>query len=60
MALAQAIVAMRKLHIAWLVGLYVVVFFALPQLMAVVAIIGLADTWFDFRRRLAGPTGQQQ
>lgn len=60
MALAHAIVAMRKLHIAWLVGLYVVVFFALPQLMAVVAIIGLADTWFDFRRRLAGPTGQQQ
>jgi len=54
MAMAHAVVAMRKLHIAWLVGLYVVVFFALPQLMAVVAIIGLADTWFDFRRRLAG------
>lgn len=60
MAIAHAIVAMRKLHIAWLVGLYVMVFFALPQLMAVVAMIGLADTWLDLRRRLAGQTGQQQ
>lgn len=56
MAMVHAIVAMKKLHMAWLVALYVI-FFALPQLMVAVAIMGLADTWFDFRRRLAGPSG---
>jgi hypothetical protein len=54
-ALVHAIVAMRNMHIAWLVGMYVLVFFALPQLMLVLAAVGYADTWADFRRRLAKP-----
>lgn len=53
MAVAHAIVARRRLHKAWLVGLYIVVFFLLPQLMLVVAGAGLIDTWADFRHRLA-------
>jgi hypothetical protein len=59
LAMAHAVVAIRNMHMAWLVGLYVIVFFALPQLMAVLALMGLADTWFDFRRRLAKPSGPQ-
>ncbi len=51
LALIHAIVAHRKLHVAWLVGLYVVTFFVMPHLMAVIALLGLADTWIDFRRR---------
>lgn len=52
LALLHAIVAQRKLHIAWLVVLYLVMLFVLPQLMVLVALMGLVDTWADFRRRL--------
>jgi len=48
-AIVHAIVEMRKLHWAWLIGLYVLVFF-MPQF---VAITGYIDTWLDFRKRVA-------
>ncbi|NOX77082.1 MAG: DUF2232 domain-containing protein [Gammaproteobacteria bacterium] len=51
LALIHAIVALRKLHVAWLVSLYVVTFFVMPHLLALMALVGLADTWIDFRRR---------
>jgi len=54
LALAHAIVAMRQMHVAWLIALYIVAFVVLPQLMLVVAAVGLLDTWVDFRSRLAG------
>jgi len=54
LALAHAVVAMKKLHIAWLVGLYILAFVVLPQLMLAVAAVGLLDTWVDLRQRLAG------
>lgn len=57
LALIHAIVARRQLHKAWLIVLYLVMLFVLPQLMALVAVLGLVDTWADFRRRI-GP--QQQ
>lgn len=53
LALIHAIVAKRKLHMAWLVGVYVVVFFVLPQLLALIAVLGLVDSWADFRKRVA-------
>jgi len=52
LALMHAIVAQRHLHIAWLVVMYLVVMFVLPQLLVLVAVTGLVDTWVDFRRRL--------
>jgi hypothetical protein len=52
LAVLHAIVAQRKLHIAWLVVVYLVMLFVLPQLMVLVAVVGLVDTWADFRRRL--------
>ena len=52
LAMLHAIVAQRKLHIAWLVVLYLVMLFVLPQLVVLVAVLGLVDTWADFRRRL--------
>jgi hypothetical protein len=55
LAVTHAIVARRQLHVAWLVVLYLVMLFVLPQLMALVAVLGLIDTWVDFRRRI-GPT----
>jgi hypothetical protein len=53
LALVHAVVDQRELHKAWLVVLYLVMLFVLPQLMVLVAVMGLMDTWADFRRRLA-------
>jgi hypothetical protein len=52
LAMIHAVVAIRKMHVAWLIGVYMVAFFILPHLMAVVALLGLVDTWVDFRRRV--------
>ena len=51
LAMIHAVVAIKKMHVAWLIGVYMVTFFILPQLMAVVALLGLVDTWVDFRQR---------
>ncbi|NOX92061.1 MAG: DUF2232 domain-containing protein [Gammaproteobacteria bacterium] len=53
LALLHSIVARRGLHVAWLVVLYLVMLFIMPHLIVLVAVMGLVDTWADFRRRLA-------
>ncbi len=53
LALLHSIVAQRSLHFAWLVVLYLVMLFIMPHLVVLVAVMGLVDTWADFRRRLA-------
>ena len=53
LALIHAVVARRQLHMAWLIVLYLVMLFVLPQLMALVAVLGLIDTWADFRRKIS-------
>ena len=53
LALLHAVVAQREMHVAWLVVTYLLMLFVLPQLTVLVALIGLVDTWADFRRRLA-------
>lgn len=52
LAMIHAVVAIKKMHVAWLIGVYLVSFFILPQLMAVVALLGLVDSWVDFRQRV--------
>ena len=52
-ALAHALVTLRKAHVAWLVGLYVLMFVALPQVVVALAVIAVMDAWLDLRRRLA-------
>ena len=53
LALLHAVVAQRNMHVAWLVVTYLLMLFVLPQLTVLVALMGLVDTWVDFRRRLA-------
>ncbi len=50
LAIAHQTVAIKKLHTAWLVGLYILLFL-FPQTMLILATIGLVDTWIDFRSR---------
>lgn len=53
LALLHAVVAQRGLHVAWLGVFYLVTLFIMPHLIVFVAVLGLIDTWADFRRRLA-------
>lgn len=50
LAIAHQTVAVKKLHNAWLVALYVALFL-FPQVMLILATIGLLDIWSDFRSR---------
>lgn len=52
LAMLHAIVAKRKMHPGWLFGLYVLAFLVLPQLMGLIALMGLMDNWLDLRRRV--------
>jgi hypothetical protein len=50
LAIIHAVVAKKKMHVAWLAVSYIMALFISPQL---VALLGLADTWTDFRRRIS-------
>ncbi len=52
LAVVHAVAAVRELSVAWLVGMYVVLFTMPPTATTLLAATGLADAWFDFRRRL--------
>ncbi|VAW48448.1 hypothetical protein MNBD_GAMMA04-1217 [hydrothermal vent metagenome] len=49
-AIAHHTNAIKKMHKAWLFGLYILLFI-FPQTMLILATIGLIDTWIDFRNR---------
>lgn len=55
LAVAHGVSALRKAHPAWLVAMYVLWFFAMPQVSMLLVAIGLADLWFDFRARVKKP-----
>ncbi|MDG6772913.1 DUF2232 domain-containing protein [Thiomicrorhabdus sp. ZW0627] len=50
LAIAHQTVSVKKLHTAWLVALYVLLFL-FPQAMLILATIGLLDIWINFRSR---------
>lgn len=52
LALTHAIVAITGASAGWLIGLYVVAFILLPHVMIVLSVMGLADSFVDFRSRL--------
>ncbi len=52
LAIVYAIIAALNAHIGWLIGLYVLMFFALPYVMLILSFTGLADNFMDFRSRI--------
>lgn len=52
LALVHAWVSDYGAHVAWLIALYVLMLFALPQVMALLALLGFADTWFNVRNHM--------
>jgi hypothetical protein len=53
LALVHSLVAMTGNQAGWLVALYVLLFIVPPQVMVILASAGFADSWLDFRGRLA-------
>lgn len=54
LALAHAIVRQTGAHMAWLIALYVLMLFALPQVAMVLASAAFVDSFMNFRARLKG------
>lgn len=53
LSLAHSIVKQREMSIRWLVGLYVLMFLLLIQMIVLLATFGLVDNFADFRRQVA-------
>jgi len=49
LAVAHGVVARAGMHVGWLVALYVLLFIAMAYAVILVALIGLADVFADFR-----------
>jgi len=54
LAVSHGIIVERGASRSWLLGLYLLLFFYSYITTALLAIIGLMDTWFDFRTRAMG------
>ncbi|MFN2308466.1 MAG: DUF2232 domain-containing protein [Gammaproteobacteria bacterium] len=54
LALAHAAARHKQAHRGWLIGLYLLLLFAAPQVVSLVALLGWLDTWIDVRARLGG------
>lgn len=52
LAVVHGLVARSGASVGWLVAVYVLLVIALLQLVLVLALLGLADTWVNFRARL--------
>lgn len=57
LALAHGSVGLLKANIGWLVLLYALLLVALPQMITLLATLGLVDAMMDFRARLARGRG---
>ena len=56
LSLVHALVKQRSMKPAWLIGLYVLVFLLLIQMIVMLATIGIIDNFVDFRRNKASNT----
>ncbi len=54
LAVLHSLVAQFKLNVFLLVAVYVMLLIAAPTSIKLIGLIGLADTWVDFRNRLGG------
>jgi len=52
LALIHALVTITHARKTWLYALYLLMLFALPQVLMVLSAAGFADSWMDFRARL--------
>jgi len=51
LSVVHAIVMQKQRHKFWLVAVYVLLIIMMPQMVAVLAMIGILEQWFNFRLR---------
>jgi len=54
LSLAHAMIKQYQMNTAWLIGLYVLMFILLIQMIVLLATFGIIDNFVDFRRNKAG------
>lgn len=54
LALVHALVRRMQAQRGWLIGLYVLLLVAAPQVMPLLALLGWVDAWIDVRNRVPG------
>jgi hypothetical protein len=59
LAVAHNVVASTRLSRGWLVALYILMFVAIPHMVILVTLIGVADVFADFRSRIK-PTARPE
>jgi hypothetical protein len=52
-AVAHALVHMRRSHKGWLIALYLLLLLFMGQTVLLLAMVGVLDNWFDFRSKFA-------
>jgi len=57
LSLVHSIVGKFKASSGWIVGIYLLLLFAMIHTVVVLAIAGMTDAWFDFRARLQPKNG---
>ena len=50
-AVVHCVVRMQQKHKAWLVVMYVLLLVMMPQMVFLLAVVGVLEQWFNFRRR---------
>ncbi len=55
LAVAHGVAGLNKAYPVWLAAMYILYFIAMPQVWMMLAGVGLADLWFDFRARVKKP-----
>lgn len=53
-AVVHAIVRQQQRHKAWLITMYVLLLIMMPQMVALLAMIGVLEQWFNYRQRSIG------
>lgn len=49
-AIVHAIVRQKEKSVGWLVAMYVILVFLLPQMLTLLATLGVTEQWFNFRK----------
>jgi len=60
LVLVHNLVKVKQASKAWLIGHYILLLIAFPQVMMVLSIAGYTDSWMDFRTRFMGNGGSEQ
>jgi len=50
LSVVHAVVRKQQKHHFWLVSVYILLFIVLPQMLVLLAMIGVLEQWFNFRR----------